>query len=457
VSDARIPVSMSLFRTAGISHQGRRATNQDAYTVLTFPSRKGELLSAAFVADGIGGQAAGSVASNLAVDACKQYIDALPSVSYRQASEVLTDVFARANRSLLEAVRKDQAISGMGTTLVAMLVFEDRVVVAHLGDSKCFRFGGDGFAQVTQDHSAVEDALRRRVYTEEEVLQTKQIMDLSSALVKNLGTDPCDEPDIVELPFDEDSAFLLCTDGLVGTRLTPLLTNFEIDKLLRESKTPQQAVNDLAVTAYANGSSDNITAVLLCGRAFPFTGFRRPYRPIEKAVSGQGGERTTVAFSKLKVILAAVTAILLILLVIKVVPRKSPTPGGGGSGETIATDTMGSTQKSITKIIPPLPFGHRQGSVTIEITGDIVNLNGGIEFDISNYQEKSNHVFMKLDKSEVKRDSIKVLDGHVSVEAGYLKSLSRKGTIGMLIIEVRNNADSCLTQRKIPYKYPGGN
>lgn len=434
---------MSSFRTACISHQGRRAANQDAYAVLTFPSRKGELLSAAFVADGMGGQAGGSVASNLAVAACKQFIEALPSVSYRQAPEVLKDLFAKANCSLLEAVRNDQALSGMGTTLVAILVFEGRVVVAHLGDSKCFRFGGDGFGQVTTDHSAVEDALRRGVYTEEEVLQSKQIMDLSSALVKNLGAEPCSEPDIVELPFAEDSALLLCTDGLVGTRLTPLITNTDLDKFIRESNTPQQAVNDLAVMAYANGSSDNITAVLVCGPAFPFTGSRRPYRPIEQADSGQVGGRTVKAFSKSKVILVAVTAILLIMLVI-VVSRTSD-----------RGDPPDEPKRTPIKVISPVTRTELGwDSVKIEIDVDSFNLNGGIDFDISNYQEKNYDVFMSLDNQLVRKFEV-TKDGHVRVEADYVKSLSSPGKHGELIIEVKNKADSLPKRRTILYWYPG--
>ncbi len=226
-------------RIATESIPGRREANEDSFLAETLPD--GRVLLA--VADGMGGHAAGEVASALALQTLKECI--LKGMSLQEGIALANDrVFAKA---------KEPGKQGMGTTLVAVLLDGEEYGVANVGDSRGYLLDGNGIRQITQDHSFVAEAVKRG-QSEEEAMSSRW----KDALTRSVGTDATVTVDTFG-PFrvEPDSAFLLCSDGLYKTLRDPdLLGHF------RGSGGPKGAVQALVSAAYEGGSDDNISVVL---------------------------------------------------------------------------------------------------------------------------------------------------------------------------------------------------
>ncbi len=223
---------------AYFSHAGRRPSNQDA--VVATRLADGRELTA--IADGMGGHAAGEVASARALEILVQELGR--GVDLREAFEAANDVVHREARSHGER-------RGMGTTLVAVLTGNAEYRVANVGDSRAYRIDADGIQQITSDHSVVAEASRDGGFPADELANSPW----RNALTRAIGTDPTVEVDVFG-PFDMrvPHAVVLCSDGLY--KALP-------DEVIREYvlATPdvETAVRSLAAVAYRLGSDDNIT------------------------------------------------------------------------------------------------------------------------------------------------------------------------------------------------------
>lgn len=234
-----------ILRTAARSDVGqRRSANEDHYALA--------LDQGLFVvADGLGGHVAGQVASELAAEASLRAIQALEGASASLA-EKLRYAVAAANREVHEASRLRAEYSGMGTTLVALLVGETRAALAHVGDSRAYLVRGARIRQLTDDHSLVAELLRRQEISPEAAREHPQ----RHVLTRAVGVRAAVEADLAELSPEADDLFLLCSDGLTGH-----VRDEEIAEIAAGRRDPQDLVDALIDLANERGGEDNITAV----------------------------------------------------------------------------------------------------------------------------------------------------------------------------------------------------
>lgn len=224
---------------AAESIAGQRPYQEDAVLTETLPD--GRILVA--VADGMGGHAAGEVASALALESLVESV---------QDGQGLPAAFRLANQRV-RSKAKEPDKKGMGTTLVVMLLDGDTYRVANVGDSRGYLLSAQGIEQLTQDHSFVEEAVERGQSREE--AETSQWKD---ALTRSIGTDEKVEADVFG-PFEvePDTAVLLCSDGLYKA-----LSDQEVKEIYIRSGSVGGAAQSLVTAALEGGSDDNISVAI---------------------------------------------------------------------------------------------------------------------------------------------------------------------------------------------------
>jgi PPM family protein phosphatase len=218
------------------------------------------------VADGMGGHPAGDVAAHVAVDTATQRAKALLAVK-DLAPEVqgkhLIETVVAANRAIHEKVREEPALKGMGTTVVAMTIAQTSPPVAylaHLGDSRAYRFHAGTLTQLTRDHTLVAVLLERGLIND----ATARAYPDRHVLAKGLGMGLDMTPELTTTPLTLDDVLLLCSDGL-----TKMLADADIASILaRTRRNPRRACHDLVEEALARGGEDNVT-VIVCAYTTP--------------------------------------------------------------------------------------------------------------------------------------------------------------------------------------------
>lgn len=203
------------------------------------------------VCDGMGGHAAGQIASELA---CKTFIDVYihhSSPDQEQAARAAVDA---ANRFVLDVGRSVPGRGGMGTTLSCVILCQDRALVVHVGDSRIYRLRQGEIAQLSEEHTYVEEQVQQGQMTREEASRSPY----AHVLTRAIGVDDKMEPQIEGFDLLEGDVFLLCSDGL---------TNHVSDEQIADALSryaPSAAVWKLVAAALVGGGSDNCTA--LCVR-----------------------------------------------------------------------------------------------------------------------------------------------------------------------------------------------
>lgn len=236
-----------ILRAAASTDVGRRRqANEDRYAMAP-------QLGLYLVADGMGGHRAGQVASEMAAEAAIRAVDALQGASLTLA-EKLRHAFACSNREIFDAANRDRSLEGMGTTLVSLLVTEERVALAHVGDSRAYLVRGGRIRGLTHDHSVVGEMLRRQQISEEAAREHPH----RHVLTRALGVRPTAMPDLAEMTPEPGDAFLMCSDGL-----TTHLDDAEIVGLMCAHDDPQLACERLVAAANERGGFDNITALVV--------------------------------------------------------------------------------------------------------------------------------------------------------------------------------------------------
>ncbi|MEA4920577.1 MAG: Stp1/IreP family PP2C-type Ser/Thr phosphatase [Clostridiaceae bacterium] len=225
--------------------------NEDAYLVKHLG--KDSLL--AVVCDGMGGANAGEVASAIAIDVFRKYFESTGQCeSALKGKEHLTKVIGEANRAVFEASLKDDELTGMGTTVVAVICRDNMAVLANVGDSRGYHITEDGITHITTDHSLVSEMLRKG-----EISQIDAHRHPSRNLItRALGVDPEVLCDTYFCPVKKGDYILLCSDGLNDQVSEP-----EIYYEVFESGHPEKAGENLVAVANSRGGSDNITIILI--------------------------------------------------------------------------------------------------------------------------------------------------------------------------------------------------
>lgn len=200
------------------------------------------------VADGMGGAQAGEVASRLAIEAFERGVpgDGNPE-------ERLATVVREANHQIYERSRADRGRAGMGTTLTAAYVDDAHVAIAHVGDSRAYLFRDGTLQRLTQDHSLVDELVRRGKLTEEQAAEHPQ----RSIITRALGPEPDVEVDTWTYPARPGDVVLLCSDGL-----TSMISEESVRAVLQSNENLDAAADALIAEANEAGGRDNITVVL---------------------------------------------------------------------------------------------------------------------------------------------------------------------------------------------------
>jgi serine/threonine protein phosphatase PrpC len=201
------------------------------------------------VADGMGGAQAGEVASEIAV---RQFEGGLPDG--HEPGEALVALIQAANARIHEQARSDAQHAGMGTTTTAAYLTADTVVVAHVGDSRCYLLRDDDLIRLTRDHSLVGELVARGKLTEEQAESHPQ----RSVITRALGPEANVEVDVDAFPARAGDVFLLCSDGL-----TSMVHEPQLKTLLADRERPlEQTGRILIAAANEAGGRDNITVIL---------------------------------------------------------------------------------------------------------------------------------------------------------------------------------------------------
>jgi len=203
------------------------------------------------VADGMGGHAAGEVASHIAVETACKFLQA---ADQDNPLKQLSQATKKANQAVELAAKGNKAWQGMGTTLTILLLQQQHGYFAHVGDSRIYRLRDSQFEQLSDDHSLVGEQLRQGVLTPEQAKTSA----LGNILLQAIGMTP--QLDICQksIPLTAGDRFLLCSDGL-----TNMVSDTEIEKTLKQSGSLEPLCETLIKKALTAGGKDNITAVVL--------------------------------------------------------------------------------------------------------------------------------------------------------------------------------------------------
>jgi protein phosphatase len=250
---------MSVYASTDIGK--RREVNQDAFLVadlttgdygpglntIEYPvGEKGTLL---VVADGMGGAAAGEVASEMAV---VFFCRAMMELSGLDAKERLTKAAEIANITIWNHARSDQKLRGMGTTLTAALVQDGLAHILQVGDSRAYVIRGDEIYQLTKDQSLAQALLDQGVLTQDQAAAYPRHIILQA-----LGTGPKIEPDLTEKDLYPDDYLVLCSDGLSNK-----VSDSEIRDVIHSLPNLTEACDKLIALANERGGQDNITVII---------------------------------------------------------------------------------------------------------------------------------------------------------------------------------------------------
>ncbi len=202
------------------------------------------------VADGMGGHAAGDVASRLAIEAVRSFVAGRED----PAETVIVEAIRKANGMIWRRSQENRWLDGMGTTLTLMKVESGRCVIGHVGDSRGYLVRDGAVRRLTTDHSVVEELVRTGTLSERDALEHPQ----RNLLTRALGANPDVQVDLVTEPLMAGDRLLLCTDGL-----TAVVLDHELGEILTEEAEPEKAAARLVQIANARGGPDNITVVVL--------------------------------------------------------------------------------------------------------------------------------------------------------------------------------------------------
>jgi serine/threonine protein phosphatase PrpC len=258
MSVALVPNLRSKMRAVGVTDTGRvREHNEDA--IQLDPD-----IGLYVLADGMGGYNAGEVASGIAVKTIVNLVrEALVRETLDQPDRetglnrpgiILRDAIQRANKIIYQTSKTQPQCEGMGTTIVCCLFYDNRITMAHVGDSRLYRLRSDRFEQLTMDHSLLQELVDRGFYSAEEAQRATN----KNYVTRALGVEPNVDVEIHEEPAAKGDFYLLCSDGLSDMvedediHLTINTFNANLDTVAKQLI---QLTND-------NGGRDNVSVLI---------------------------------------------------------------------------------------------------------------------------------------------------------------------------------------------------
>jgi len=230
----------------------RRANNQDQFVV----DRDLQFFA---IADGMGGHAAGEVASQIAIETL---VERIPANGRTESDETapqpetrLVEAILEGNRRICESVTTHEERRGMGTTLVTFWHVADNALIGHVGDSRAYRLREGQLDRLTEDHSWVEEQVRRGVLSDEEAHNHP----MRNVVTRAMGSAESPEVELNHAEVRPGDLYLLCSDGL-----NSMVSDEEIRQTLaRYADSPEEACGGLIEQANAKGGDDNITVIVI--------------------------------------------------------------------------------------------------------------------------------------------------------------------------------------------------
>lgn len=227
-----------------------REINQDYYYIPTT-----DKLDLYILADGMGGYNGGEVASKLAIDSVKKYIENNFEKEKETKESILNlikSAIEYANMIVYKKSKEVKELEGMGTTLDVSLIYNNKIYIGHIGDSRVYRIRNKVMRKLTKDHSYVQQLLEDKKITRQEAIHHPK----KNMLTKALGCTSYIDPDLRARVINKNDIILMCSDGL-----TNMVSEEEIYQITKEN--PKEAVNNLIMLANNNGGYDNITVLII--------------------------------------------------------------------------------------------------------------------------------------------------------------------------------------------------
>lgn len=244
---------MKVFTRTDIGKE--RSMNQDSFYV---SENEKNGLNLYILADGMGGHKGGEIASKVAVTAVSKYItEKFNEISPDKQSilELIDDAIAFANSAIYEEAEFDEELQDMGTTLEVLIIFNGKIFIGHIGDSRIYRIRKNSIKKITTDHSYVEKLIQDGEITREESYNHPK----KNLLIRALGTDPEVEPDLIYTALNKNDVILICSDGL-----TNMVKEEEIFNIIKENTGDMTDI--LIGEANNSGGLDNITVIVIDNR-----------------------------------------------------------------------------------------------------------------------------------------------------------------------------------------------
>ncbi|HET6798795.1 MAG TPA: Stp1/IreP family PP2C-type Ser/Thr phosphatase [Gemmatimonadales bacterium] len=224
-----------------------RSGNEDNYMML---AEHGIFI----VADGMGGHAAGEVASEMAVRITSQTIGSLRGVKDEEAGERIRTAIRAANDAIFERTLSEHDKRGMGTTVTVLVLLPDRYLIGQVGDSRAYLFRDGEFHQLTKDHSYVQEQVDAGLLTPDQA----RVHPYSNVITRCVGAGIDVVPDIYFGSLEKGDVLLLASDGLTG-----MLEDEQLTNILSSDESPQAWVDRMVSEANRRGGLDNITAIII--------------------------------------------------------------------------------------------------------------------------------------------------------------------------------------------------
>lgn len=235
-----------------LTHCGQvRNHNEDAGGI--FENKTSQPI--AIIADGMGGHKAGDVASMLAVENMKKRWEETEAVqSPNDIEQWLQSIIRETNEQIFRKSQENKQLEGMGTTLVAAVISGNSLTIAHIGDSRLYIARGEHVEQLTEDHSFVNELVKRGEITEGDA----EVHPYKNYIIRALGTEARVDTDIKTLTWDAGDRLLLCSDGL-----SDKLSQTELAQFITADKGMNEIGQELIDLANERGGEDNISLILI--------------------------------------------------------------------------------------------------------------------------------------------------------------------------------------------------
>ncbi|MGL4789855.1 MAG: Stp1/IreP family PP2C-type Ser/Thr phosphatase [Anaerotignaceae bacterium] len=229
-----------------------RENNED----FIYVSKEEDKLNLYIVADGMGGHNAGEVASKYAVDFFVEYTNNILENNFdeSQISDTLVEAISYCNKEIYEKSLLKEELSGMGTTLTCGVIYNNKLIVAHVGDSRAYLFRDGTLTQITKDHSYVMEMVKQGKLT----LEDAKVHPNRNIITKAIGSKETIQADVFIEHLKDKDLIMLCSDGL-----STMVSDEEITNILNSNVDENLMVEILVNKANENGGKDNISTIVV--------------------------------------------------------------------------------------------------------------------------------------------------------------------------------------------------